>query len=330
MHGHTSWAEVAPLAPLIVPLGEICAFAFVVGCIWVLRGFLEALLGSLNHVVSIIPGIGGLASGVIHRAENAITVALGNAEQYFDGKIGSALHELARIVDWTYREIERHSGLITTLASVIVGPATVGAIRAAIAAVHGNVHAVSRQTAGLYARVLNLEHRLQHQVTAGVLPRLGRLEREYDHIIDKDIAGLRARTKKAEDSLDSVWKYVRTHPWTVVTDAFVGAVAVALGRLGLGNLRCPAFGSLLGKWGCGLGGLLDDLLSIVVSALILENVCAVLPLLEDAFGGVVGPVTHILTEVPLGGCETPPKSWAQLHVAAGPLPPRQTLGALPT
>lgn len=262
MHGHTSWAEVAPLAPLIVPLGEICAFAFVIGCIWVLRGFLEALLGALGHVTSVIPFIGGIASGVVHRAERAITTALGNAEQYFDNKIGAALHELARIVDWTYRELERHSGLLVTLIGAIAGPAVVGAIRASIAVLHGNVHAVTRQVTGTYARVLNLEHRLQHTITAGVLPRLGRLEREYDHIIDKDIAGLRARTKGVEKSLDDVWKYVRAHPWTVVTDAFVGAVAVALSRLGLNWLRCPTANNFFNKRGCNAWADLEALLAL--------------------------------------------------------------------
>lgn len=330
MHVHAQWAEVAPLAPLVVDLGAIAALLFCIGCIYVLRAFLAALLNSLSHAVSIIPGIGGIASSAVHRAEQAISAALGDAESYFDGKLGLALHEAARLVDWTYREIKAHANLIYTLATLLLGQAAVGALRAGIATLHGNVHGVTARVTNLYARVLHLEHRLAHTVDTNVLPRLGRLEREYDRVIDKRIAGLHDQVKAAEDLATRTWDYVRAHPWTVVTDAFVGAVAVALARLDLGWIRCPSMGKLFGKWGCGIGSLLDDLLSIVVSALILENVCAVLPVLEDAFGGVVGPVTHILTEVPLGGCETPPKSWVQLHVAAGPLPPRQTLGALPT
>ena len=311
------------LSVWLIAIGVVLMIALVV---YIVAGIVQIIDKTVGH----IPLVGGLFSSAAHTLQHAFVSALAPAAEGAQSIAGAALHALAREIDWLGREIRRHSNLLYTIAALLVGPAVVNALRAGIAVLHGNVHAAQRQITATYTRVLNLEHRLQHQVTAGVLPRLGRLEREYDHIIDKDIAGLRARTKTVEKSLDDVWKYVRAHPWTLVTDAFVGAVAVALSRLDLGWIRCPSMGKLFGKWGCGIGSLLDDLLSIVVSALILENVCAVLPLLEDAFGGVVGPVTHILTEVPLGGCETPPKSWAQLHVAAGPLPPRQTLGALPT
>lgn len=259
---HLIIGEVAPLAPLLVPLGELAACLFVIGCIWVLRGFLTALLGALGHVTSAIPFIGGITKGVIHDAERAVTSALGTAEAYFDAKIGASWHQLARLIDWTYRELNSHANLLWTLATVAVGPAAVGALRAGIAVLHGNVHAAQRQITATYTRVLNLEHRLQHQVTAGVLPRLGRLEREYDHIIDKDIAGLRARTKTVEKSLDDVWKYVRAHPWTVVTDAFVGAVAVALSRLDLGWIRCPTANNFFNKRGCNAWNDLEALLAV--------------------------------------------------------------------
>lgn len=262
MHAHTSWAEVAPLVPLALPLGEIAACIFILGCIWVLRGFLTALLGALGHVTSVIPFIGGLTSSVIHKAEASVTQALGTAEAALDARIGAAFHQLARLADWTYRELRSHANLLYLLGTVALGPAAVGAIRGAISDLHGNVHTVGKQATAAYAKVLNLEHRLQHTITAGVLPRLGRLEREYDRVIDKDIAGLRAKTKALEGEYTKVWSYVRSHPWTVVTDAFVGAVAVALSRLGLGWIRCPTAGQVFNKRGCNLWNDLDALLAL--------------------------------------------------------------------
>lgn len=261
MHAHYTWAEVAPLAPLMVPLVELCAFAFIVAICFVVAAFVTAILGTLAGFTIHIPLIGSGISSAIHKAENAIVNALGSVEANFDAKIGGALHELARIVDWTYRELERHSGLIATLAGALIGSSIIGAIRNSIRAVHDLTHANAKAISSTYARVLNLEHRLQHQITAGVIPRLGRLEREYDHVIDRDIAGLRSRAKSTEKSLSNLWDYVRAHPWTIVTDAFVGAVAVALTRLGLNWVKCPQAQNLYNKRGCNLFNDLEGLLA---------------------------------------------------------------------
>lgn len=323
MGAHLIVGEVAPLAPMLVPLGEIAACIFILGIIWVLRGFLTALLGALGHVTSIIPFIGGVTSGIVHSAERAVTAALGDAESFFDARIGAAWHELARLVDWTYKELRSHANLLYTIASLLVGPAAVGALRAGIAVLHGNVHAAQKQITSTYSRVLSLEHRLQHTITAGVLPRLGRLEREYDHVIDKDIAGLRSRTKTVEKSLDDVWKYVRTHPWTVVTDAFVGAVAVALGRLGLNWIKCESGKSLFSKRGCSLWSRLDGLIGLFAEAALVTNICTVLPFLETAFSEVASPLIGTLTEIGAGLCATgsaPPEllPTVDLHLPAAP------------
>ena len=292
MHGHLLVGEVAPLVPMLVPLGEIAACLFILGIIWVLRGFLEALLGALGHVTSIIPFFGGISSAIIHRAERAVTSALGNAESFFDARIGAAWHELARLVDWTYKELRSHANLLYTITSLLVGPAAVGALRAGIAVLHGNVHSVQRQITATYTRVLNLEHRLAHTITAGVLPRIGRLEREYDHIIDKDIAGLRSRTKTVEKSLENVWEYVRSHPWTVVTDAFVGAVAVALTRLGLDWIKCNSAKGFFNRRGCNAWNDLEGLLAAAV------GIAASLSLVELATAEqeIVGDLTTVVRD----------------------------------
>ena len=321
MHLHFVTGEVAPLAPLVIPLGEIAACLFVLGCIWVLRGFITALLGALGHVTSFIPFAGKVTSAVIHRAENAVTDALGEAESYFDSKIGAALHECARLLDWTYRELKNHAGLLYTLAGVAIGPAAVGAIRAGISVLHGNVHGLAHRVTDTYARVLRLEHRLQHTITAGVLPRLGRLERAYDRVIDRDIAGLRSRTKATEAELSKVWDYVRSHPWTVVTDAFVAAVAVALARLGLNWIKCPALGRLGRRFGCGGFDLIEELLGAEIVALAAADLCDFSALVTSAAEDFV-PALMALVDVEdaLVGCHGATKPPA-LRLPALRLPP---------
>lgn len=282
--------EVAPLVPLVVPLAEIAACLFVIGCIYVLRGFLKALLGSLGSITSVIPFIGGVSSSLIHKAEREVTDALGEAESYFDARIGGAFHMAARLVDWTYRELRRHANLLELVATLALGPAAVGAIRAALAVLHGNVHSLTHRVTDTYARVLRLEHRLQHTLTAGVLPRLGRLEREYDRVIDRDIAGLRAKVKTAEDTATKAWDYVRSHPWTVVTDAFVAAVAVALTRLGLGWTRCPTAKQVFDRRGCRMWSDLDGLLAAAL------GIAATMSLVElaEAEKEVIGDISSVV------------------------------------
>jgi len=267
-------AVVAPAAGITLPLlGEICACAFVIGCIWVLRGFVKALFTSLFHVTSIIPWFNHLAEGPLHRAESAVANALGSAEAFFDHRIGSAFHQLARIADWTYREIKDHSAWLYGLAGLALGPSFALEIRTLIRLLRHRTDAQGHSLTETIRRIERAETALKHRLEAGVLPRLGRLEREYDHIIDRDIAGLRARTKSVEGELSKVWDYVRSHPWTIVTDAFVGAVALALARLDLGWLRCPSLTRLGKTLGCKPWQLLEELLAASVTALAVADLC---------------------------------------------------------
>ena len=269
------FGEVAvPPAAIALPLlGEICACAFVIGCIWVLRGFIKALFTSLFHVTSIIPWFNHIAEGPLHRAESAVAHALGSAEGFFDHRIGTAFHQLARIADWTYREIKNHANMLLSLSTVVLGPAFALGVHKWLSRLHLRANTTDIRIDTVTRRLTTAEHRLAHTVTTNVLPRIGRLEREYDHIIDKDIAGLRARTKAVEGEFTKLWDYVRSHPWTIVTDAFVGAVALALARLGLGWIRCPSLGRLGRRFGCAPWALLEDLLAASLTAFAVADIC---------------------------------------------------------
>lgn len=261
MHGFIV-GEVAPLAPLVVPLGEIAALLFILGCLWVLRAFVSALLNSLASVTSVIPFFGGVSSKIIHGAESHVSLALGQAESFFDARLGSAFHMLARVVDWTYRELARHANLLDLLAALLVGQKTVDALHYGIGLLHRRIDAAAAAALHLIHRLEAIEQRVQHGITANVLPRLGRLERDFTRTVEQDIASLRARDKTLAREYDHLWKYVRSHPWTVVTEAFVGAVAIALTRLGLNWIRCPSAKSFFNKRGCNAWSDLEALLLV--------------------------------------------------------------------
>jgi hypothetical protein len=135
--------------------------------------------------------------------------------------------------------------------------------------------------------------------------------------LERDFTGLKKRLHSLEKTLS---------PAALV--ALIGATIFQ--TFGLEWLRCKSNPFHGNKNACGLWGDLSGLLGLFAAALALESVCEFLGLLEDAFGAVVGPIVHLLNEVPLGACEQVPDEWAALSVKAGPLPPRQSLGAYPS
>lgn len=311
---------------------------FTFALVYVVRRFIEALFTPIIAAVGHVPLLGDALRGALVSVEQSISNALGHVENGLDALMGASWHRLAQLTDWLWKELKGHATLLATLAATLAGFGNV------LAAIRALVHHSVNTGAGTTARVKTLErelHGIEHQVKTlerdvskgighDVLPRLKSLDRELNRVENKTIPAIEAADAQASSAISDLWMWIHSHVVVAGTDSFAAAVAVALTALGLGGLRCPSFGRLLGKWGCGLGNLLDGLLGLIVSALALENVCSFLPVLETAFGDVAGPLIHLLTEVPLGGCETPPSSWASLNVAAGPLPPAQTLGTLPT
>src|SRR5207302_10643121 len=64
------------------------------------------------------------------------------------------------------------------------------------------------------------------------------------------------------------WDWLRSHPLSAATGVFAGAVAVALGRLGLGWLRCRSNPFTRSKNPCGLWADLGALLGLTTAALL--------------------------------------------------------------
>lgn len=295
---------------------------------------LTLLTLALIDVLKNAPVIGGWIADKAQALEQSVSHALGQAFSGIDHLIGASLHLLARYADSVWGEIKSHARLLALVASGLW--LVVEAVRALRALVHHTTHANTAQGArikrlereynGIEHGIKQLERELHGIDETGLERQVRTLDKEVAKIRTQTIPAIREADAEAESAISDLWTWVHKHVAIPGTDVFEGAVAVALAGLGLGGLRCPAFGRLLGKWGCGLGTLLNDLLGIAIAGLVLEGVCEFLPLIEDAFGAVAGPLVTLLNDVPLGRCETAPDSWARLRVAAGPLPPAQTLG----
>lgn len=244
--------ELALLAMLIL------AFAVVYG----LRKFTEGIIGMVHAIVGGIPLIGSLIGAAIDKVMQPMAHALGELEQYIDSGIGTSLHLTAQLVRQTYDFFERSSSIYATLARFVTEIPRFGdlvslyrSLRHLIAAsVHGVTSIIHHTTV--------VTQTVTKTVGTAVLPRLRTVEHEVEHVVEHDIASLRARTKTLEKEYAKLNKEIRAHPWTVVTTAFVGAVALALTRLGLEWIKCDNAKQVFKKRGCSLWTQLDKLLGL--------------------------------------------------------------------
>jgi hypothetical protein len=321
-------------------LPELVWFSLLFFCfafVWAARKVLGVIFEPFIGAVSWIPGLGGLTASGLRAVEQDLDNKLGSIEHGIDALMGASWHRFAELNEWMWRELKQHT---------LIGQLIAWEVKELANAYHHlrnlahDAHDIAdvlrhpvRELQHLYHGIEQRVRQIEHDVSKGigddVLPRLKTLDREIDRIEHKVIPSIRAAEREADAAISDLYEWAKGKASLLGVGTFALAVAAALEALGLGGLRCPQFSNLLRKYGCGLGTLLDGIIGLLGALFVVESVCTFLPYIEDAFGAVVGPIVNLLTEVPLGACEKPPSGWATLNVAAGPLPPAQTLGPFP-
>jgi uncharacterized protein (UPF0335 family) len=321
--------------PIVLPLVALDVLVLVLWTIAIALA-IALVMRKVGDVFRPIPVVGGHIAGAVDSVAQVISNAAGSLEHGADRLAGAAWHQLARYMDHLWTQLVAHSGAFVQMAQELLRHAH------ALARLRALVHKAVGQAEAFIPRVKTLErewHGIEHRVKAlerDLATGIGHdlrievkaLDREVTGLEHKVIPSIRAAENALAHDISALGEYIRSHFLSSATDAITAAVAVGLAALGLAGLRCSNFRSLLSRFGCGLGTLLNDLLGLVIAGIFLEGVCEFLPLIEGAFGAVVGPITHLLNEVPLGACESRPSGWATLSVDSGPLPPAQTLGPL--
>lgn len=270
-------AEVAPAGGAAVVIESLpylfllAGLIVALGLIKFVTAIVDALLYVIHKVVHRVPVIGPSFEKLARAAAQKITNALGSAEAKIDQYIGWCWHNMAHVVRWTFHVIAQLSyGLLVN-------------------SIAAQLHISRRQAARLIQAFLHpirtlqaIEHKLLHALRGGVtivthtvgahvLPRLGTAEAEIEHVIEWDIPRLRARSRAIERRLDRLAKWIRAHRKIVVSAAFVGAVAVALGKLGGSWIRCKN-PRRVGKWLCGLPThLIEDVLGLALAFLVVVD-----------------------------------------------------------
>lgn len=256
-------AEVAPVAPALPILGELLILVVCLGICYAIVYIAKAFFGLTGGVLGKLPVVGGWINSSLHAIEQKVVHIMGLAIVAVQGQVGTAWHQLARLIDWMGREIRAHSNMLYLLASLLLGQEWAVAIKHAIDAVRSNFDTLTRMVHGTVARIVAAEERLRHGIGADVLPRIRAGERAIDRVLGKDLAGIRARERALEHGAADTWKWIRTHPGSLASGAFVGAVAFALERLGGTWIRCTNW-KRIGRGVCNTpGGDIEALLGLL-------------------------------------------------------------------
>jgi hypothetical protein len=310
-------------------VGMLAIFTVCLGIILSVQAIVQGFFGSVNSTVGWIPFAGKVITQPIHKIEQKIVSFLSGLERDLDSGIAHNFHQLARLMDKLVDDLEQAAVAIILLGALATGAVVTYAIPALVRLVHKIEKEVEHVVKPAVERVTKIERVTKHIYVHEVYPKVRVIEHRVENMLRHDLKRLRADSENAIRKAEKAEKLAEKAEHVVATKAFEAAVAASLAKLGLDALRCSNLGNLFKSKGCSLWGDLENLLGLAAAALALESVCDFLPLVEDAFGAVIGPVVALLNQVPLGSCEQVPKGWASLNVAAGPLPPAQTLGPFP-
>jgi hypothetical protein len=268
---HVHGMEVAPLAPLLIPIGELLLWGVALAvCLGVVY-FAKAFFGLAGGLLGKLPVVGGWIDSGLTSIEHKIVSTMSSAAAASDAKVGAAFHELARVIDWIGHEIASHANLIHTLATIITGQAFADQLMHVYRLLTSRIGVIEHDVNIAIRRVNVAEKRLAHGIGADVLPRVKAIEGEFAHVIEHDLASLRARERALEDGALNTFRWIKTHPLALASTAFAGAVAIALQRLGGSWIRCNRW-NRIGKQVCGVdANLIEGLLGLTFTALAISD-----------------------------------------------------------
>lgn len=304
-------AEVAPFAvpefdALLVSLLAIAGCVVALGLVTILHRFSRAVGGGVAGILAGIPGVGAALSSPVNAVVHWLDHEFSQAEASLDYTLAFYLHNVGVLVRWLGREVRANAALLHTLASVMIGPAVIRGVYAAIRWTRHEVVVLRHAGGAALARIGSLEYQVEHatvgriggaihallrplQHEVDVLGRWTRdrvagLEHAVGYAIPRDIAGLRAATRALEHGYSRLFDRIRRLEHLLTTEGAVALVGVALAELGVEWIRCRNV-SKVGRAACGLpSDLLDSLLADAFDVLLVADICDVARGLEYAAG----------------------------------------------
>lgn len=261
-------------AGITVALTVICAVIVCIGILTVLHHFFRATFGIVGWALVVgtgIPGIGswieGILSGPVNSFERWMNHEFAVAEQKLDSLLGFFLHDMARLIKWTYDEITSHGITLNVIATALGGTITAQALNQALRYVDGYVGSAQRAAEAEAARLFGLASAGIDAVSQAISGQLANVEHAVYGTIAHELDWFRGRNRTLTREYDSLFKRVRRLDKLLGAAAFAAAVAVALRRLGVNWIRCSNW-KKVGKSVCGLE---SSLVSALLAGLIVVS-----------------------------------------------------------
>lgn len=271
--------ELAPFAgrvvlrQLIWPFTALCAFMFAWGLLSALDAFVRACFGTAEGKVGWIPYFGRVLSSGLASIEHKISSILGRWVSYFEVQAGIRWHGLARVVTQLAEDTYAAALMNWTIASKLIQYIKAVQVHLLMKGVHAIGKVITQRTTIVEHKVVRVEKIVGTKANSAVVHRVGALAGELEHVIEWDIPRLRARDRAISERLDKAWHWIRSHPLALPTTIAAGAVAVALGRLGAGWIRCRNW-NRIGRHVCRLPlGLIEDILAASVVGFAVADLC---------------------------------------------------------
>lgn len=249
------------LAPIVIDLGVILCFLVGFALCLLAQQIVRAFFQVGQSTVGWIPWLGSRIAGDLHRLEQRLTHALGSVAFALQHGVGAMWHGLAYLMQQLTDSIEGNAALIWQIAHYLPGLATVAQLVDAIRDLRRTDHATATKT--------STNTRVIHDVTRVTTHERDRVNTittrvqaiPADVLMPGALSGLRGRVRAVEDEISSLWKRVGVRGRTAVEGVGVGALAYALGRLGMSWARCSNVGKV-GRRVCGMdNNLLESLLA---------------------------------------------------------------------
>lgn len=322
--------------PIVVPLVALDVLVVALWCIATALA-IALVMDKLSTILAGVPWVGGKLSDAVKSMAKAVTNAAGTLEKGIDSLIGGAWHQLSRYLDKLLNQFEAHSAVILHLAKIVghlaythsgLSAGVKAASRTAHAALH-LAHTLEREYKGIEHRVKSLEQAIGAGIGNDVRAHVKALERTVHGIETRVIPGLRQGINAAEGEVSDLERWLGVKAGTNSLDWAQALVATALAALGLGGLRCSTLGNLLGRRGCGLWSGLDDLLGLLLDAVLFVDLCNLLPELEALFAELEAPLVDLIATAADAACAHPPAGWVELSAPALSLPAVYYTGTVP-
>lgn len=261
------------IAPAVIDLSVILLFCVALGLALLSKQVVKALFAIGTGLIGHIPWLGGFVTGPLHSIEQRLTNALGSAAQGLEARIGTLFHSLARLFEEAWSKTAEAFQLIYAVATLLDSLASWKGVLALYQSLVGKDRATVTNIREAGKTAAQAKARADHAAKTASQAVARSQAIPADVVLPGDLAGLRERVKATEDAIGRLWERTKALGVGAAGGVAVGALALALGKLGIGWGRCSNVNKV-GKTLCGVNpDLLDSLLA--GTALVLGSISIV-------------------------------------------------------